>query len=213
MKPQPLLGKKSPRIVFVTVFLAAEVLAVLLFAIKNWTIAEAPAVLITALTIAVLDFFPIYLDPAGDLRLTSVITIPALVLFGWPSAMLGAAIGMIAGLFHQSPRDALVRGTERLASLVAAAAFATASWTLGWHDDVVAVVSAALGYTIIRTLVITARMHTQEAIAGTRAFRFLATSTFFHLGALPRSRSSPYGWSTTTHRQPAGCWGPCSRQA
>ena len=56
------------------------------------------------LTIVVLDLFPIYLDPAGELRLSPVITIPALALFGWPATLLGAAIAMVAGLLHQSPR-------------------------------------------------------------------------------------------------------------
>src|SRR5207237_5518320 len=99
----------------------------LLIAIKNWTIVEAPAVFIVGLTIVVLDLFPIYLDPAGELRLSPVITIPALALSGWPATLLGAAIAMVAGLLHQSPRDTLVRGTERLGSLVAPAVLASAS--------------------------------------------------------------------------------------
>ncbi len=182
MKPYPVPYEKTPRITFVTVVLAAEVLIVLLFAIKSWTIAEAPVVFITALTIVVLDYFPIYLDPVGDLRLTSVITIPTLVLYGWPAALLGTAMGMVVGLSHQPPKETLVRGIERLASLIAAAAFATASRRLGLYGDVGAVVFAALGYTCIRTLVIATRMHTDEAIAGGRALRFVAASTFFHLG-------------------------------
>ncbi len=182
MNARPVQDTQRSRTALVTGFLAAEILAVLLIAIKNWTIAEAQVVLITGLTIAVLDFFPIFLDPAGELRLTPLIAIPALVLFGWPSTLLGAAIGMAAGLFHQSPRDALVRGTERLAGLIAAAACATAL-TPSQYGQVGAVVSAALGYTILRTLVIASRMHTEEGIAWARAVRFLVNATFFHLGA------------------------------
>ncbi|HLW58432.1 MAG TPA: MFS transporter [bacterium] len=182
MTSPPPHGRPSLRIVFVTILLAVEVLAALLIAIKNWTSAGGTAVLITALTIIVLDFFPIHLDPAGELRLTSVITIPTLVLFGWPTALLGAAIGSIASIFHQPRGDTLIRCTERLACLVAAAAVVAAFGISRPGDDVGAVVYAALGYTLIRTLVISTRMHTQEAIAWSRAFRFLMNATFFHLG-------------------------------
>ena len=61
---------QRPQTILVTGLLTAEILAVLLIAIKNWTIVEAPAVFIIGLTIAVLDLFPIYLDPAGELRLS-----------------------------------------------------------------------------------------------------------------------------------------------
>ncbi|HKV44256.1 MAG TPA: MFS transporter [bacterium] len=182
MTSPPAQGKRSPRIVFVTALLATEVLITLLIAVKNWTSAGGTAVLITALTIVVLDFFPIYLDPAGELRLSSVITIPTLVLFGWPTALLGAAIGSIAGIFHQPRGATLIRCTERLACLIAAAALVTALGMPGPGGEVAAVVYAALGYTLIRTLVISTRMHTQEAIAWPRAFRFLVNATFFHLG-------------------------------
>ena len=172
---------QRPQTILVTGLLTAEVLAVLLIAIKNWTIVEAPAVFIIGLTIVVLDLFPIYLDPAGELRLSPVITIPALALFGWPSTLLGAAIAMTAGLLHQSPRDTLIRGTERLGSLIAAAVFASASLTLGQFGGVGTVICAALGYTILRTLLIASRMLAEEAIAWPRAFRFLVNATFFHM--------------------------------
>lgn len=181
MSSQPEKDDQRPQTLLVTGLLTAEVFAVLLIAIKNWTIVEAPAVFIIGLTIAVLDLFPIYLDPAGELRLSPVITIPALALFGWPSTLLGAAIGMTAGLFHQSPRDTLVRGTERLGSLIAAAVFASVSLTLGQYGGVGTVIYAALGYAILRTLLIASRMHTEEAIAWSRAFRFLVNATYFHM--------------------------------
>ena len=183
MKSQlALVPSPPPRVAFVTGLLAVEVLVVLLLAIRSWTIAEAPVVLITALTVAVLDFFPIYLDPAGDLRLTLVIMIPTIVLFGWPSALLGAAIGMTAGLLHQRPRDVFVRGTERLMSLIGAAAFATAPRAPGPSGDIGAAILAALGYVSVRTLVVSSRMHSEEAISWLRAFRFLVSATFFHFG-------------------------------
>jgi putative nucleotidyltransferase with HDIG domain len=183
MKLQAVLEpRKHLRIDPLTIVFAVESLIILLLAIWSWTTAEIPAVLVTALTIAVLDFFPIYLDPAGELRLTTVIAIPTLVLFGWPSALLGAALGMTVSLLHQSPRDALVYSAERLASLVAAAAISTVPELLGLNSEVGAVVFAALGYTIVRTLVISSRMHTEEAIAWPRAFRFLMSGTLFHMG-------------------------------
>src|SRR5205807_3795352 len=182
MSSQQEKDDQRPQTILVTGLLTAEVLAVLLIAIKNWTIVEAPAVFIIGLTIVVLDLFPIYLDAAGELRLSPVITIPALALFGWPATLLGAAIAMIAGLLHQSPRDTLVRGTERLGSLIAAAVFATVLSPLGQYGGVGTVIYAALGYAILRTLLIASRMHAEESIAWPRAFRFLVNATFFHIG-------------------------------
>ena len=155
---------------------------VLGLAIRDWIPSQIPAVLVTAIAISILDLFPIYLDPAGELRLTVVIAIPALVLFGWPAALTGAALGMAGSFLHRSPREAFTTSSERLASLIVAAAFATA-FSIRWPNDLIgAVVIAALTYTVFRTLIVSARMHGEEAIAWSRAVAYLAKATFLHLG-------------------------------
>src|SRR5207302_9519549 len=65
MSSQQEKDDQRPQTILVTGLLAAEVLAVLLIAIKNWTIVEVPAVFIVGLTIVVLDLFPLYLVSSG----------------------------------------------------------------------------------------------------------------------------------------------------
>jgi hypothetical protein len=183
MRPAlPVASSERSRIVFVTGILVVPVVLVLLIAARNWTATLSGPVAVTALTIAVLDWFPIYLNPAGELRLTTVIAIPTLVLFGWPAALLGTAVGVALGLLHRSPRDVLVYGTERMAGLIAAAAFLTAVPFSVIHNEVAQIVIAALAYTIARSLIVSARMHEEEAIAWQRAVRFLVSATVLHLG-------------------------------
>ena len=134
-------------------------------AFRALTHTQGLAILITALTIALLDPFPIHLDPAGELRLTTVITIPTLVLFGWPAAVLGAAIGMASGFLYRPATEVFDYGTERLAGLTVAAALVTAFPYHGPGEGVNSVVLAALGYFLIHTLIVSARMHAEEAIA------------------------------------------------
>jgi len=182
MNAQSTAFPKGSKVSFATGLLGAVVLIVILLAARDWTYINILPIIVTALTISILDRFPIYLDPHGELRLTTVIAIPTLVLFGWQPAVVGVAIGVTAGLLSQPARDTLILGTERLASLIAAASFALALNTPGPNGEVAAVVVAGLGYTIIRTLLISSRMHAEEAITWSRAIRFVVNSTFFHLG-------------------------------
>lgn len=182
MNPQPVTVPATQRVSFATWLLGTVVLAVIALAFRDWTYANGLPIVVTAFTVAILDRFPIYLDPHGELRLTTVIAIPTLVLFGWPSALVGLAIGLTAGFLSQPARNTIIEGTERLASLIGAASFAMAFNRSGPNDEVAAVIFAGMGYTIIRTLVVSSRMHAEEAIAWPRAVRFLINSTFFHLG-------------------------------
>lgn len=180
--PLTVASSERSRIVLVTGLITAPIVLVLAVAIRGWSAAQLPAAIVTALAIAILDWFPIYLNPAGELRLTTVIAIPTLVLFGWPTAVLGTAAGIILGIFHRSLRDVLVYGTERLAGLTAAAAVATAPSFPGPHNPTAQIIVATLAYTITRILVVSARMHAEEAIAWPRAVRFLVSATGLHLG-------------------------------
>jgi len=182
MNRESVTVSRGPRVSSATGLLVAIVVVVILVAIRDWTYANVLPIIVTALIVSVLDRFPIYLDPHGELRLTTVIAIPTLVLFGWQSAMVGTAIGLATGFLSQPARNTLTQGAERLASLIVAAAFAAALRVSGPNTEVAAVVVAGLGYTITRTLLISSRMHAEEAIAWSRAVRFLVDSTFFHLG-------------------------------
>jgi HD-GYP domain-containing protein (c-di-GMP phosphodiesterase class II)/MFS family permease len=172
---------RRSRIPFGTASLALVGGIVLGLALREWIPSQTPPILVTASVIAILDFFPIYLDPSGELRLTVVIAIPMLVLFGWPAALTGTALGMAVGLLHRHAREVFTTSSERLASLIVAAAFATAFSTRWPHDLVGAVVVASLTYTVFRTLIISARMHAEEAITWPRAISFLVSATFLHL--------------------------------
>ncbi len=182
MSAQSTDSSERLRIALSTQSLAIVILIVLGLAIRVLTHTQGPAILVIALTVALLDRFPIYLDPAGELELTTVITIPALVLFGWPAALLGAVTGMVVALLYRPPKDVVAYGVERLASLIVAAALATAFAIHAPIERIASVIIAALGYTGARTLIISSRMHAEEAIAWIRAVRFLLTATSFHLG-------------------------------
>ena len=160
----------------------AVVFVSLVLALREWTGVQGFAVIVTALTIAALDPFPIYLDPSGDLRLTTVITIPTLVLFGWPTALLGAALGMAVALLYCPVRETSIRGAERLAGLIVAAALVSWVPSIGPNPGVSSVILAGLGFAVVRTLLVSERMRRDEGIAWRRALRFLAVATFFHLG-------------------------------
>lgn len=176
-------SNERSRVVFTSAVVAAPVALVLIAAIRDWTAVQVTAAIVTALTIAVLDLFPLYLDPAGELRFTTIIAIPTLILFGWPTALLGAAAGIALSLLHKSPRDVFVHGTERLASLIAAAASVTI-FHLPWpRTESAEVILATLAYTIARILIVSVRMHAEEAIAWPRAVHFLISATALHLGA------------------------------
>lgn len=150
--------------------------------IRAGTSAQIPAALVTALTKAGLDRFPIYLNPAGELSLAPVISIATLVLFGWPAALAGAAAGIAFGLFNRSPREVLVRAASDLPALAIAAFAASNIQVHGPNKEVVGVFIAVTTYAIISTLALSVQMHIEEAIAWRRCLRFLVTGTFFHLG-------------------------------
>ena len=161
---------------------ATLILLTLSLVARDLTTVQLVAAFVTAGTIAVLDWYPIYLDPTGELRLTTVVTLPTLVLFGWPSAVLGVVLGLIAALLHRPPGQALIQATERLGSLVFAAALAIALRPSGPYAEISTVVLAGAGYTLFRTTVVSLRLHSEEAISWSRAVRFLATTTFLHQG-------------------------------
>lgn len=162
--------------------LASIVAVALALTLREWTTIQGLALLVSALTIAALDPFPIFLDPSGELRLTTVIIIPTLVLFGWPTALLGAAAGMAVALFYRPLATVAISATERLAGIIVAAAVASWAPSLGPSAAVSSVILAGLAFTAFRTLTVSERMHRQESIAWRRALRFVSAATFFHSG-------------------------------
>lgn len=166
--------------ILVSSFLAAVVSIVLLLVAHGLTTTQIIAAAVTGVVIAVLDLFPIYLDPTGELRLTTVIAIPTLVLFDWPAALLGTAIGTMVGFLYRPWYATFVQGTERLGSLIVTAAITTALESSGVHSEITASVLTGASYTLVRTLLVSFRMHVQEAISWSRGLRFLASATLFH---------------------------------
>jgi putative nucleotidyltransferase with HDIG domain len=153
----------------------------LILALKDRTSLDGAAVVVTAFAISGLDPFPIYLDPSGELRLTTVVAIPTLVVFGWQTALLGAAAGMAVAFVYRPATQVLTRGLERLAGLIVAAAIVSSLPKLGANTGISAVVLAGLGFMAFRTLIVSERIHREEGISWPRALRFLATATHFHL--------------------------------
>jgi putative nucleotidyltransferase with HDIG domain len=177
-----LLARRPLRLPFITLAMAALDIAVLATALRDWAPSDLLATLVTAATVSLLGFFPMYIDPAGELLLTTVIAIPALVLFGWPPTFIGSVLGTAVGFLHRPSRDTVIQTTERLASLTVAGAVVAAFSSRRPDEAITAVVAASLAYMLCRTLIASARMHADEGFGLTRAFRHLAASTFFHYG-------------------------------
>jgi putative nucleotidyltransferase with HDIG domain len=174
--------QKQTRHLFLDPVLYAAAMIVLVPAIRAMTISQIPAALVTAVVTAILDRFPIYLNPIGELPITAVITIPTLVLFGWPAAIIGAAGAMaLTLLLSSSPGEAVNRGLERLPALGAAAAVSQMIQFPAPTGEVAQVVLAIFALTVIRTLVVSLRMHLEETIALSRALRYLAVTTSSHM--------------------------------
>ncbi len=178
--PLPMLPKGRPQIPLHTGVLTAGGVIVLLAAILAGTTMDVPAALVAALTIAVLDRFPIHLNPIGALPITGAITIPMLVLFGWPTAVAGSAAASALILLGRPRKDALNRGIERLLGLAAAAGAIEAIRFPGPYTEVGAVVIASFATTVVRTIIISLRMDAEEGIAWPRALHFMAAATFLH---------------------------------
>src|SRR5262249_29580461 len=83
---------------------------------------EVLALCVTAMVVAILNRFPMYLYPTGELLLIPVLVIPTLVLFGLPVAVSGAALGIATGLTMRPMRSVLWDAGVVLPSLAAAAA-------------------------------------------------------------------------------------------
>lgn len=158
--------------------------AIVLAAVRHIAPDQIPAALVAAATVAILERFPIYLNPEGELSLSPVITLAVLALFGWPAAVLGSAAGIASGLATRPTRAVVNRGTEDMSSLAAAAAAIALIPASGPLRDLMAVAVGALAYGVLRTLIAAARLHVDEAMAWPRALWFLSLATGAHLAAV-----------------------------
>jgi putative nucleotidyltransferase with HDIG domain len=154
--------------------------AILAAAVRAVTPAQLPVALVTAIVITVLDRFPLYLNPIGEMPLAGVITIPVLVLFGWPAAIVGTALALVPSLAGGPLREGMVRGAERIIGLGVAAAAAGALHIAEPYAQVIAVAVAALALTVTHTLTAAAALHLEEGITWPRALSYLAETTLFH---------------------------------
>jgi len=140
------------------------------------------AAVATAFATASLNRFPIFLDPSGELSLAPVITIATMVLFGWPAAIVGAALGIASGLLDRPYGQVLNGALDQLPALASAAASA-ALIQLHWGNlEISTAVIAMAAYALVRTLAVSIRMRVEEGIAWRQSLRFLVRSTLFHLG-------------------------------
>ncbi len=160
--------------------LGTAAVVVLAAAVRAATASQIPAAFVAAVVVALLERLPVYLDPVGEIPITGVITIPILVLFGWPAAIIGAAVGTVTSLLSRPLRDGLIRGSERLISLAAAALTVQAVRIPGPYSEIAAVVLAAATVAAVRTAATASRLHFEEGIAWTRALSYLAAATLSH---------------------------------
>ncbi|HYM71187.1 MAG TPA: MFS transporter [bacterium] len=170
-----------PPISALTWGIAASSAVLLVTGLRVITTAEIPAVLVIALTTALLDHYPVYLDPAGELPLTPVITVATVVLFGWAPTLLGAAAGMTIGFLRRPARDVLANGGDQLLALSAGAIVAYVAPPTG--TNVSDVILAGAAYAMARLVLSAARLHIEESITWPRAIRFQVTATTFHMAA------------------------------
>ena len=179
---KPPVLEKWTRIFSLSGVLIALAFIALLATIHSVKAVQIFAALATALATAGLNRLPICLDPSGELSLAPVVTIATMVLFGWPAAVVGAAVGIAIGFLDRPPREVLNRATDELPALVSAAVAAAVVQIPGGNKEIDAVIIAMVGYTVVRTLTVSIRMHIEEAIAWRQSLRFLVRGTFFHLG-------------------------------
>ncbi len=155
------------------------------------TLAEIPAVLAIALTTALLDQYPVYLDPSGELPLTPVITVATAVLFGWAPTLLGAAGGMLIGFFRRPWRNVAASGGDQLVSLSAGALAAYAVSPPG--ANVGDVIVAGLAYAVTRLILSSAHMHVEDGLTWPRAIRFQVKATTFHMATFTAAAAVAVG--------------------
>jgi len=175
-----LWSRQTERGVVLPEILGAVAILILVAAIRIAAAAQVPAVIIVAIATAVLDRFPIYLDPIGELPLSGVITIPTLVLFGWPAAVTGAALAVVPSLFARPARAVLTDGADRVIRLAAAAVAVAAAPIPGPYAEVGAAIVAAVTTVTLRMLAMAVRLHLDEGIAWSRALSYLAAATSLH---------------------------------
>lgn len=162
--------------------LVASAFVALLAATHGGRADQLFAAMVTALATAGLNRFPIYLDPSGELSLAPVITIATMILFGWPAAVVGAAVGIASGLLDQPLGEVLNKTLDQLPAL-ASATVAESIVQIPWgNQEIGAVIVAMATYAFVRTLALSIRMRVEEAISWRQSVRFLVRGTFFHLG-------------------------------
>jgi putative nucleotidyltransferase with HDIG domain len=145
------------------------------------TSVEMVAVGVTAVGMAILERFPVYLYPTGELPLAPVLFISTLVLFGSPVALLGACLGLATGLLTRPVRSVLLEAGVFLPSLAAA----SVAWAMvpshASTPDVVEVAVAGLGYYVTRTLIVSAYLQSEPGMTWPRALRYLLAATGPHV--------------------------------
>jgi len=155
-------------------------IVVLAVAIRTATPSLIPAVLVVAIIAALLDRFPIHLNPVGEMPIGGVITIPTLVLFGWQAAVIGGALAVVPSFLRRPAREVVLRGSERMIVLAGAAAAAAGLQVPGRFGDVGDVFFAGGTLAILRAIIAAVRMNVEEGIALPRALRYLAAATSIH---------------------------------
>ncbi len=160
---------------------AAAAVLIATWIVMPQTPVEMLAVGVTGVGMAILHRFPVYLYPTGELPLAPVLFISTLVLFGLPVAMLGACLGIAAGLLTRPVRSVLLEAGVFLPSLAAA----SVAWTMvpsrASTPDMVEVAVAGLGYYVARTVIVSAYLQSEPGMSWPRALRFLLAATGPHV--------------------------------
>ncbi len=179
---KPPASERRTRIFSFSGVLIASALIAFTAAIHGGSAVQIFAALATALATAGLNRLPIFLDPSGELSLAPAITIATMILFGWPAALVGAAVGIASGFLNRPLREVLNSATDELPALASAAAASAVVRTPWGNQEIGTPIIAMAAYAVTRTLIVSIRMHVEEAIAWRQSVRFLIGGTFFHLG-------------------------------
>lgn len=172
------LSLLTPHLSYLTA-LAVCALLIILSVLRLPTEIDGRAAVAVGCVVAVLTRYPLYLNPIDELPLISVVTIPALMLYGWPTAIAGAALGLIAALI-MSRGAILDQAVEEVCALGTASVVASIVHLSGPAAHVEETLAAALAYALTRTLVAATLLDSQEGIDLLRALGYLVMNTRFH---------------------------------
>lgn len=167
-----------------TVQIALGILSAGILALASLT--EPPlwhAAVLVAGGVALLEWTPVLLLPAGRLLLVPLITLPTMILSGWQPAVLGAALGILLSAVPDRRRPFLRRILVEVPALALAAAAATLL-NRTWTPVATATPTAAacLAYFMALMALESVQLSVAEGVDWPRALRYVGSVWGVHAG-------------------------------